>query len=144
VVRAPYAREEIGACSRLIGLLLFANAFAVVLAQIPVAKLAEGRRRAATVARPRAGADAGGATAERVAAGGAAGRCGRALAAGLSALTLVRELPRAVRRTPAGGRGPSAHQRTDASTFSPMVSPLTFTRSRAAGSDGGAPKAWPA
>jgi MFS family permease len=46
----PYAREEIGASSRLIGLLLFANAFTVVLAQIPVAKLAEGRRRAVTMA----------------------------------------------------------------------------------------------
>jgi MFS family permease len=46
----PYARSEIGASSRLIGLLLFANAFTVVLAQIPVARLAEGRRRAATMA----------------------------------------------------------------------------------------------
>jgi MFS family permease len=45
-----YAREEIGAGSRLIGLLLFANALSVVLAQIPVAKLAEGRRRAVTMA----------------------------------------------------------------------------------------------
>jgi MFS family permease len=46
----PYASEEIGASARLIGLLLFANAFTVVLAQIPVAKLAEGRRRAVTMA----------------------------------------------------------------------------------------------
>ena len=46
----PYAREEIGASSRLIGLLFLANAFVVVLAQIPVAKLAEGRRRVTTMA----------------------------------------------------------------------------------------------
>lgn len=46
----PYARGEIGAGSRLIGLLLFANAFTVVLAQIPVARLAEGRRRAGAMA----------------------------------------------------------------------------------------------
>jgi MFS family permease len=46
----PFASEEIGASSRLIGLLLFANASTVVLAQIPVAKLAEGRRRAVTMA----------------------------------------------------------------------------------------------
>ncbi len=46
----PYAQEEIGAGPRLIGLLLFANAFTVVLAQIPMAKLAEGRRRAVTMA----------------------------------------------------------------------------------------------
>jgi len=46
----PYARGEIGIGSRLIGLLLFANATTVVLAQLPVAKLAEGRRRAVTMA----------------------------------------------------------------------------------------------
>jgi MFS family permease len=46
----PYARDEIGAGSELIGLLLFANALTVVLAQIPVAKLAEGRRRATAMA----------------------------------------------------------------------------------------------
>ena len=46
----PFAREEIGASPRLIGLLLFANALTVVLAQIPVAKLAEGRRRVVTMA----------------------------------------------------------------------------------------------
>jgi MFS family permease len=46
----PYAREQIGASSRLIGSLLFANATTVVLAQIPVAKLAEGRRRGQTMA----------------------------------------------------------------------------------------------
>jgi MFS family permease len=44
-----YAREEIGAGPRLIGLLLLANTFTVVLAQIPVAKLAEGRRRVVTI-----------------------------------------------------------------------------------------------
>jgi MFS family permease len=45
-----FAREEIGVSTRLIGVMLFANAVTVVLAQIPVAKLAEGRRRAATMA----------------------------------------------------------------------------------------------
>jgi MFS family permease len=46
----PYARAELGAGPRLIGLLALANAFTVVLAQIPVAKLCEGRRRAVTMA----------------------------------------------------------------------------------------------
>ena len=46
----PFARSEIGVGPQLIGLLLFANALTVVLAQIPVAKLAEGRRRAHTIA----------------------------------------------------------------------------------------------
>ena len=46
----PYAREEIGASPRLIGALLLANALTVVLAQIPVARLAEGRRRVVTMA----------------------------------------------------------------------------------------------
>jgi MFS family permease len=46
----PYARDEVGAGSQLIGLLLLANAFTVVVAQIPVSRLAEGRRRAATMA----------------------------------------------------------------------------------------------
>jgi MFS family permease len=45
-----YAREQIGASPHLIGLLLFANAFAVVVAQIPVARLAEGRRRVISMA----------------------------------------------------------------------------------------------
>jgi MFS family permease len=40
-----YARDQIGLSSRLIGLLLFANAVTVVVAQLPVARLAEGRRR---------------------------------------------------------------------------------------------------
>ena len=45
-----YARSEIGAGSHLIGLLALANALAVVVAQIPVARLAEGRRRARAMA----------------------------------------------------------------------------------------------
>jgi MFS family permease len=45
-----YARDELGVSPRLIGVLLLANACAVVVAQIPVARLAEGRRRAATMA----------------------------------------------------------------------------------------------
>jgi MFS family permease len=46
----PYARSEIGLDSRVIGLLLFANALTVVLVQIPVARLTEGRRRTVTMA----------------------------------------------------------------------------------------------
>ena len=45
-----YARGEIGVSTRLIGFLVFANAVTVVLAQIPLAKAAEGRGRAATMA----------------------------------------------------------------------------------------------
>jgi predicted MFS family arabinose efflux permease len=45
-----FAREEIGVSTRLIGLTLFANAVTVVLAQIPIAKAAEGRRRTVTMA----------------------------------------------------------------------------------------------
>jgi MFS family permease len=41
----PYARNEIGISAQLIGLLLLANAATVVGAQVPIAKLAEGRRR---------------------------------------------------------------------------------------------------
>jgi MFS family permease len=46
----PYAREQLGASSQLIGALLFANAVTVVVAQLPVARLAEGRRRGPTMA----------------------------------------------------------------------------------------------
>src|SRR5262245_15134028 len=45
-----YARGEIGVGARLIGLFIFANALTVVLAQIPVARFAEGRRRAVSMA----------------------------------------------------------------------------------------------
>lgn len=41
----PYAKSEIGIDARLIGLLLLANAATVVVGQVPVARLAEGRRR---------------------------------------------------------------------------------------------------
>ena len=41
----PYAEEQIGIPARLIGLLLLANALTVVVAQVPVARFAEGRRR---------------------------------------------------------------------------------------------------
>jgi len=41
----PYARTETGASPPLVGLLLLANAVTVVVAQVPVARLAEGRRR---------------------------------------------------------------------------------------------------
>ena len=46
----PYAREQVGVGPELIGLLLLANALTVVLAQIPAARLAEGRRRASIMA----------------------------------------------------------------------------------------------
>src|SRR5262249_55206226 len=46
----PYASGELGVSPKQIGLLLFANALTVVLAQLPVARLAEGRRRAVTIA----------------------------------------------------------------------------------------------
>ena len=45
----PFAKE-IGVRPQLIGLLLFANAGAVVVAQVPVAKIAEGRRRVVMMA----------------------------------------------------------------------------------------------
>lgn len=46
----PYAEGQIGIPTRLIGLLLLANAITVVLAQVPVARFAEGRRRAVMMA----------------------------------------------------------------------------------------------
>ncbi|MGZ4279790.1 MAG: MFS transporter, partial [Solirubrobacteraceae bacterium] len=46
----PYARAEIGVDPRRIGLLLLANAFTVVFAQIPVARFSEGRRRSIAMA----------------------------------------------------------------------------------------------
>jgi MFS family permease len=46
----PFARNQIGVSTSLIGLLLLANAMAVVVAQVPVARFAEGRRRALTMA----------------------------------------------------------------------------------------------
>jgi MFS family permease len=46
----PYAEEQIGLSTRLIGLLLLANAITVVVAQVPVAKFAEGRRRVVMMA----------------------------------------------------------------------------------------------
>jgi len=45
-----YARNQIGIGTPLIGLLLLANAATVVVAQVPVAKLAEGRRRVVMIA----------------------------------------------------------------------------------------------
>jgi MFS family permease len=46
----PYAKATLGIGPQLIGLLLLANAMTVVAAQVPIAKLAEGRRRAAMMA----------------------------------------------------------------------------------------------
>jgi MFS family permease len=45
-----YAHGEIGLSTRLVGLMVLANAVTVVFAQIPVAKLAEGRRRTVFIA----------------------------------------------------------------------------------------------
>jgi MFS family permease len=66
----PYARNEIGISTPLIGLLLLANAATVTVAQLPVARIAEGRRRVVLMAL--AGAIFGGACL-LVAAAGAAG-----------------------------------------------------------------------
>jgi len=41
----PYARNDVGISAPLIGLLLLANAATVTVAQVPIARLAEGRRR---------------------------------------------------------------------------------------------------
>ena len=46
----PYAEEYLGLSTRLIGLLLLANAVTVVIVQVPVARFAEGRRRAVMMA----------------------------------------------------------------------------------------------
>ena len=46
----PYAKGDLGLGTQLIGLLLLANATMVVVAQVPVAKFAEGRRRVAMMA----------------------------------------------------------------------------------------------
>jgi MFS family permease len=44
-----YARTTIGVSTRVVGAMVLANAVTVVVAQLPVARLAEGRRRAATM-----------------------------------------------------------------------------------------------
>jgi len=49
-VLPPFARDDIGISAPLIGLLLLANAVTVVIAQVPIARLAEGRRRVALIA----------------------------------------------------------------------------------------------
>lgn len=46
----PYAEAQIGLSTRLIGFLLLANAVTVVVAQVPVARFAEGRRRVVMMA----------------------------------------------------------------------------------------------
>src|SRR5262249_23087534 len=46
----PYANSVIGLSTQLIGLLLLINTLAVVIAQVPIAKLAEGRRRVVMMA----------------------------------------------------------------------------------------------
>jgi len=44
-----YARLEVGVSTRIVGAMVLANALTVVLAQLPAARIAEGRRRAATM-----------------------------------------------------------------------------------------------
>jgi MFS family permease len=46
----PYAKSDLGISARLVGLLLLANAVTVVVAQVPIAKLGEGRRRVVMMA----------------------------------------------------------------------------------------------
>ena len=46
----PYAKDQSGVGTQLIGLLLLANAITVVLAQVPIARFAEGRRRVVMMA----------------------------------------------------------------------------------------------
>jgi len=46
----PYAKHDLHVDARLIGVLLLANTAAVAVAQVPVARLAEGRRRVVTMA----------------------------------------------------------------------------------------------
>lgn len=46
----PYARNDLGIGAPLLGLLLLANAATVVLAQVPIARIAEGRRRVLLIA----------------------------------------------------------------------------------------------
>jgi MFS family permease len=46
----PYAVGDLGVGSGMVGLLLLANAATVVVAQVPIAALAEGRRRVAMMA----------------------------------------------------------------------------------------------
>ncbi len=46
----PYARNDVGVSTPLIGLLLLANAATVTVAQVPMSRLAEGSRRAVLIA----------------------------------------------------------------------------------------------
>ena len=46
----PYAKDQIGVSAQWIGLLLLANAITVVVAQVPITRLAEGRRRVVMMA----------------------------------------------------------------------------------------------
>jgi MFS family permease len=46
----PYAQDDLGVSARLIGLLMLANAATVVVAQVPIARLGEGRRRVVLMA----------------------------------------------------------------------------------------------
>src|SRR5262249_38682842 len=46
----PYAANDLGIDARLIGVMLLANAATVVVAQVPAARLAEGRRRVTMIA----------------------------------------------------------------------------------------------
>ena len=49
-VMPPYAKGDLGVGAQLIGVLLLANALTVVVAQVPIARAAEGRRRVVMMA----------------------------------------------------------------------------------------------
>jgi MFS family permease len=49
-IAPPYARNSVGMSTQLIGLLLLVNTLTVVIAQVPVARFAEGRRRVVMMA----------------------------------------------------------------------------------------------
>jgi MFS family permease len=83
----PYASSVLGIGARLIGVLLLANAATVVVAQIPIARLAEGRRRVALMAL--GGATFAGACLLVVAAAGAGGSTGTAYVALVAAAIAV-------------------------------------------------------
>jgi MFS family permease len=76
-VLPPFAKDQVGIGAPLIGLMLLANAATVVIAQVPVARFAEGRRRAVMIA---------------IAALIFTGACGLVLAARLNAATAIAAL----------------------------------------------------
>jgi hypothetical protein len=109
----PFARDQIGLGTALIGLLMMVNALTVVVAQVPVARFAEGRRRGRYMAVVGlcfwiglAAAPTGGTALPGVSPVAAFGLAAVvALAAAVSMLRLERRLPEAARLTPRPRRG---------------------------------------